>query len=402
MLLQKNSARIADDLGVGNGSRPEHLYAFLRQLPFAAVTVALVTAYIVAEPGVFDDQRVLIGLLVVLAATGLSLTLPWHRMDLRWAGALPLLDIAAIGLVQAGGVSAASLLVLPVLWMSRSYGAAGVVVSVTGGTVAAWSTELPVPDLSTLEVPDLQRLFLLPLILLAVGVYLHLAERRSSARLDLLGRQSTVLERTLAGSRDQQRLLTTILDTIDVGVLVVDEDGRVARTNRMHTSRAGGALDVGDRVDGGVPERTRGYRADGRTPLATEELSTWLADEARDHELVWWDMGDGERRAYRVTARRLPGSQRGTVIAYHDLTAEMGALAQLEDFVSSVSHELRTPLTSVLGYLDLALDDELPDRARGHLQVVERNAARLLRMIGDLLTAAQTRRGQLLVSRTPS
>ena len=184
---------------------------------------------------------------------------------------------------------------------------------------------------------------------------------------------------------------------------MIGEDGRVARTNRMHTASAGGALDVGDRVDGRVPDRLRGYRADGRTPLATDELSTWLADEARDHELVWWDVGDGERRAYRVTARHLPGSQSGTVVAYHDLTAEMGALAQLEDFVSSVSHELRTPLTSVLGYLDLALDDDgLPDRARGHLQGVERNAARLLRMIGDLLTAAQTRRGQLLVHRTPT
>ena len=179
MLLQKTSAVFADVPGGGDGSRPEHLYAFVRQLPFAAVTVALVTAYIVAAPAVFDDERVLIGLLVALAATALSLALPWHRMDLRWAGALPLLDIAAIGLVQAGGVGAASLLVLPVLWMSRAYGAAGVVVSVTGGTVAAWSTELPVPDLSALEVADLQRLFLLPLILLAVGVYLYVAERRS-------------------------------------------------------------------------------------------------------------------------------------------------------------------------------------------------------------------------------
>ena len=80
------------------------------------------------------------------------------------------------------------------------------------------------------------------------------------------------------------------------------------------------------------------------------------------------------------------------MVALHDITDELGALAQRDDFVSSVSHELRTPLTSVTGYLDLALDDpQLPEHVAGYLTVAQRNAARLRTLIDNLLSAARTR-----------
>src|SRR5699024_1201056 len=50
-----------------------------------------------------------------------------------------------------------------------------------------------------------------------------------------------------------------------------------------------------------------------------------------------------------------------------------------------VSHELRTPLTSIIGFLDLALDEELHPAARSHLAVVQRNAEQLLVIVEDLL-----------------
>ncbi len=57
-------------------------------------------------------------------------------------------------------------------------------------------------------------------------------------------------------------------------------------------------------------------------------------------------------------------------------------------FVSNVSHELRTPLASVLGYLELLRDehaDGLNEQQVGLLEIVERNAGRLLTLIEDLL-----------------
>ena len=68
----------------------------------------------------------------------------------------------------------------------------------------------------------------------------------------------------------------------------------------------------------------------------------------------------------------------------------------VDEFVALISHELRTPLTSIIGYLELTLDDaNLTDEQRGYLGVVDHNADRLLRLVDDLLFVAQFEAGQL-------
>ena len=78
---------------------------------------------------------------------------------------------------------------------------------------------------------------------------------------------------------------------------------------------------------------------------------------------------------------------------------ELRRLDQLkDDFVASVSHELRTPLTSIRGYLELVLDGdvaELTEEQLRYLTVVDRNAGRLLRVVDDLLFAAQVDAGKV-------
>ena len=67
-----------------------------------------------------------------------------------------------------------------------------------------------------------------------------------------------------------------------------------------------------------------------------------------------------------------------------------------DEFVALISHDLRTPLTSIMGYLELTLDDgNLTDDQRGYLEVVDRNAERLLRLVNDLLFVARLEAGQL-------
>jgi len=70
-----------------------------------------------------------------------------------------------------------------------------------------------------------------------------------------------------------------------------------------------------------------------------------------------------------------------------------------DEFVALISHDLRTPLTSVMGYIELALDDELEPKLdaerRGYLEVVERSSQRLLRLVDDLLFVARLQAGRL-------
>ena len=86
--------------------------------------------------------------------------------------------------------------------------------------------------------------------------------------------------------------------------------------------------------------------------------------------------------------------------------AELKELDRLkDDFVASVSHELRTPLTSIRGYLELVRDGEageLTEQQDAFLEVVDRNAERLLRVVGDLLFVAQLDAGATAIEPAPA
>jgi signal transduction histidine kinase len=74
-----------------------------------------------------------------------------------------------------------------------------------------------------------------------------------------------------------------------------------------------------------------------------------------------------------------------------------------DEFVALISHDLRTPLTSIMGYVELALEDvgpALDDERRGYLEVVSRSSERLLRLVDDLLFVARLQAGRLVLTRS--
>jgi signal transduction histidine kinase/HAMP domain-containing protein len=92
----------------------------------------------------------------------------------------------------------------------------------------------------------------------------------------------------------------------------------------------------------------------------------------------------------------------GRIVVLSDVTARREVERMKDEFSALVSHELRTPLTSIIGYLELLRDDaegngdDPAARQRAQfLRVVDRNARRLLRLVGDLLFVAQVEAGKL-------
>ncbi|MFI5062820.1 MAG: sensor histidine kinase [Streptosporangiales bacterium] len=74
-----------------------------------------------------------------------------------------------------------------------------------------------------------------------------------------------------------------------------------------------------------------------------------------------------------------------------------------DEFIALVSHELRTPLTSIIGYVKLLRDDRASGLDTEHFsEVIERNAERLLRLVGDLLFLSQVQSGKLTVEFRPA
>jgi len=74
------------------------------------------------------------------------------------------------------------------------------------------------------------------------------------------------------------------------------------------------------------------------------------------------------------------------MLMVRDIT-RLHALEQMrKDFVANVSHELRSPLTVVVGYLEgMGEDPDLPQRLRRPVEQMSAQAARMTRIVEDLL-----------------
>ena len=91
---------------------------------------------------------------------------------------------------------------------------------------------------------------------------------------------------------------------------------------------------------------------------------------------------------------RVTGAVRESERLRLELAAQNDQLREVDrmkdEFVASISHELRTPLTSITGYLELLREDQaLDDEQERMLEIVDRNADRLQRLVADLLFVAK-------------
>jgi signal transduction histidine kinase/DNA-binding response OmpR family regulator len=93
------------------------------------------------------------------------------------------------------------------------------------------------------------------------------------------------------------------------------------------------------------------------------------------------------------------GSALANAHTYEQERKRAESLAELDRaktaFFSNVSHEFRTPLTLMLGPLrDLLDDSQIPDQARGELEIVHRNGLRLLKLVNTMLDFSRIEAGR--------
>jgi len=69
------------------------------------------------------------------------------------------------------------------------------------------------------------------------------------------------------------------------------------------------------------------------------------------------------------------------------------------ELITNVSHDIKTPLTSIINYVDLLKKEPIAsDSAREYLDVLDRQSARLKKLIEDLIEASKASTGNLPVS----
>ena len=183
--------------------------------------------------------------------------------------------------------------------------------------------------------------------------------------------------------------------------LVADELLHTSLAAWIHPEDAGGVLEaldglVRDGKDSCLVE-CRLRRRDGSW-CDVETAITNLVDDPSVNGVVLnsRDVSDRKRaeRELRVTLER-----------EQDMRGRLQEVDKMKtDFLSSVSHELRTPLTSILGYLEMLAEGAagtLAERQVGILDIVDRNAQRLLILIEELLIMSRVESGTFRMSMGP-
>ena len=345
-----------------------------------------------------------LGVATMLCAvvTVLVMVLPWHRLPRPAAALVPILDIAALGIcsLDSAGWAVAPVLVLPVLWLSGTFHRVG---ALGAGAAAVVFFGIPGTIYLGTDGGTLAWSVLVPVAVTALGLASVEGIDRLNADRAELTRQRVALQAAALTITEQRRFAEAILDTVDVGLVLLDRTGAIRTMNRSHEAFMRQAF-----PNGRGASALFAFERNGLTVLPPESMpeARAIRGEEFDDDLIWIGEDPMTRRALSVSARPVrddTGALVGATLAYKDVTEFMRALRVKDEFVASVSHELRTPLTSIRGYVDLALDqDDVGEGSRGFLKVAARNGERLQRLVADLLHTVQADAGTLQLIRQPA
>ena len=336
---------------------------------------------------------------VLAAATVLALTIRWERLRPGWGALVPVLDIVAVAMVRDlmrdSSVAISLLVLVPTLWLAARLRMPGVLIATlcVSGMIALPSL-VRAPHIDSLMIAHV---LLLPFTVLQIGLLivggLRLLDGQNRRLAAALAEQESLLEAAAAS----EQMLENVINSVDLGIVVVDRDGHDVMMNRAQR-RIHALATPEENADPNETQLLLRYPGTS-IPISPDERPVRRAvlQETFTNYLVTMVPPSGECVTFSSSARQVinhRGVRSGAVVVFSDVTSYIETVRSQERFVAAVSHELRTPLTSVIGYLELARDDlDLSRDTASYLEVANRNAEQLLLIVQDLLQDQVERSG---------
>jgi PAS domain S-box-containing protein len=210
-----------------------------------------------------------------------------------------------------------------------------------------------------------------------------------------------ITERTqmAAALLTRERLLDTVLQTLPVGLAILDREGEVVDVNARYCEIWGCQA-----AQSGLPPH-QGWWADSKEELAPDEWAfrRALRGEVSINEMVHIQRLDGERATILQSAVPIidgDGAVTGAVSVIQDFTAHHELQEQQRAILHMVSHDLRAPLTIINGHAGLLCEhaEEMNDPlTRQMAEIIVRGVKRMNIMIEDLVDAARVEGGQMVL-----
>jgi two-component system phosphate regulon sensor histidine kinase PhoR len=188
----------------------------------------------------------------------------------------------------------------------------------------------------------------------------------------------TALHRHERDSRRREQLLADALirfrraaQALPDGVVILDAQNRIEWFNDTAASQLGldARSDIGQAAANLI-----------RAPAFVDYLAQ---GDHREAAAARVPVGSGGLLALQL----IPYGESQKLLLARDVTQAERIETMRRDFVANVSHELRTPLTVLVGFLETVRELKLdPQRTRDYLGMMQEQAARMHRIIEDLLT----------------
>jgi two-component system phosphate regulon sensor histidine kinase PhoR len=230
------------------------------------------------------------------------------------------------------------------------------------------------------------------LVALVTGLVLGYQYAKRQGKTDHFeGRQETLEELDESGFPSQ--LLTATINEMREGLLMIDEEMRVVAWNRAARSLFS---DIADSID------RRRLTEVTRNPAIYDAFLDAVRGKERAGVKV--ETFGPERRVFdlRVVPLHSANGQApsGAVGVFFDVTRLERLELVRQEFLSNVSHELRTPLTSIIALAETleagAIEDD--ENNRRFLSIIQKNAARMHRLIDDILELSAIEAGNVKVT----
>ena len=181
-------------------------------------------------------------------------------------------------------------------------------------------------------------------------------------------------------------LLTTLIDAIGVGVVLIDREQVVAHWNQEATRLTGIPAEQALGQQMGALSDLLAGRVEDLPGLQSQFERAFRSGEPCRFPVVILE----PRRELEVTVSRAiltsESGQAGLVIVLHDNTAAKDLDRAKDELIATVSHELRTPLASLVGFTELLLTREFSEAQRKqYLETMLHEGWRLTELINDFL-----------------
>jgi two-component system, OmpR family, sensor histidine kinase VicK len=230
-------------------------------------------------------------------------------------------------------------------------------------------------------------------ILLVVTVMLRRKNKKA---------KSSTTTVTLANSlRDEKLKSSIILNTIEDGVVLVDEQQVIQLFNPGAANISGWSTDEAAGL--AWPSVFKFVNSKGEPIGSSDEPVAKLFNEGqtiRDSAANIMTKSGKIVAINLVVSPLLDANKKvtGAVGVFRDVSQERQEEAQRAEFISTASHEMRTPVAAIEGYLALALNDRvstIDTRARDYLEKAHASTQHLGKLFQDLLTSAKAEDGRL-------